>query len=173
MNALVVYYSRFGNTEKIAAAIAETLKSEGPVRLVGSDDLVTSDLKDADLVVIGSPTYRMNVPEEVRAVLEPLPRRLLRGVPVAAFDTSYKMSALLARFTAARKLARKLRQLGGRQVVLPETFHVVGREGPLYEGEIGRAKAWAESIRGEMATSQIEGAIAPSGRGENERTTNQ
>lgn len=65
---------------------------------------------------------------------------------MAAFDTSYKMSAILARFTAARKLNRKLRRLGGKRIIPPETFHVRGREGPLYEGEIEWAKHWAGSI---------------------------
>ena len=146
MNALVVYFSKFGNTKKIAGAIAETLESAGSVRVVGADKLAVSDLSDADLVVMGSPTHRMNLPEAVRPMFDALPRRVLRDTPVVAFDTSYKMSWLLARFTAARKLDRKLRKLGGKRIVPPETFHVEGREGPLYEGEIERAQAWAESI---------------------------
>jgi hypothetical protein len=88
----------------------------------------------------------MNLPQAVRPVFESLPRRVLRGTPVAAFDTSYKMSRWLAPFTAAHKLAPRLRKLGGKRVVPPETFHVVGRDGPLYEGEIERARTWAASI---------------------------
>ena len=65
---------------------------------------------------------------------------------MAAYDTSYKMSPFLARFTAAKKLSRKLRKLGGKQLVPPETFHVVAREGPLYDGEVDRARVWAGSI---------------------------
>ena len=59
---------------------------------------------------------------------------------MAAFDTSYKMSGFMARFTAAKKLDEKLRKLGGRRVVSPETFHVVACEGPLVEGELDRAE---------------------------------
>jgi flavodoxin len=150
MNSLVVYFSKFGNTKKVAEAIAETLKSEGSVRVISADQLAASDLNEVDLVVMGSPTHRMNLPEAVRPVFETLPRRILRNVPVAAFDTSYKMSAWLARSTAARKLDRRLRRLGGKRVVPPETFHVVEREGPLYDGEIERAKEWAESIPGRL-----------------------
>jgi flavodoxin len=150
MNSLVIYFSKFGNTKKVAEAIAETLKSEGPVRVISTDQLAASDLNEVDLVVVGSPTHRMNLPEAVRPVFETLPRRILRNVPVAAFDTSYKMSAWLARSTAARKLDRRLRRLGGKRVVPPETFHVVEREGPLYDGEIERAKEWAESILGRL-----------------------
>lgn len=146
MNALIVYFSKFGNTQKIAEAIAERLRSEGSVRVMRMDQLTTSDFNEIGLVVMGSPTHRMNLPEAVRPVFETLPRRILRGTPVAAFDTSYKMSGWLARFTAAPRLARKLRKLGGKRIVPPETFHVVEKEGPLYEGEIERAKAWANSI---------------------------
>jgi flavodoxin len=103
-------------------------------------------LENVDLVVMGSPTHRMNLPEAVRPIFESLPKRILRGVPVAAFDTSYKMSSILARFTAAKKLAQKLRKLGGKRVVPPETFYVEGREGPLYEGEIERARDWVRAI---------------------------
>jgi len=146
MNALVVYYSKFGNTRRVAEAIAHTLESKGAVRVVSADDLAASDLAGSDLVVMGSPTHRMKLPEGVQSLLRALPGGALQGACVATFDTSYKMSGWLARFTVARKLVRALRRLGGRQVVPPETFHVVEREGPMYEGEIERAKTWAESV---------------------------
>lgn len=146
MNTLVVYFSKFGHTRMVAESIAEEIGSAGPVRLLSSDQLKASDLENVDLVVMGSPTHRMNLPEAVRSVFEGLPKRILRGKPVAAFDTSYKMSPILARFTAAKKLAHKLRKLGGKQIVKPETFFVVGREGPLYEGEIERAREWSGII---------------------------
>ena len=146
MNALIVCYSKFGNTTKIAEAIAETLGSDGSAHVISMDQLSVSDLTGIDLVVAGTPTHRMNLPEAVRPVFETLPRRILRGTPVAAFDTSYKMSAWLARFTAARRLLSRLRKLGGKRILPPETFHVVEREGPLYDGEIERAREWASLI---------------------------
>jgi flavodoxin len=146
MNALVVYFSEFGNTRRVAEAIAEILETAGSVRVLSLDQLTALTLKDIDLLVMGSPTHRMKLPEAVQPVLDTLPKHILPGTPVAAFDTSYKMSAFLTRFTAAKRLARKLRKLGGKQIVPPETFHVVEKEGPLYDGEIERAKKWAELI---------------------------
>ncbi|HEY47070.1 MAG: hypothetical protein AMJ88_12945 [Anaerolineae bacterium SM23_ 63] len=146
MNTLIVYFSKFGHTRMVAESIAEGLEAVGPVRLLSSDQLTPSDLKDVEFVVMGSPTHRMNLPEAVRPIFENLPKRILRGKSVAAFDTSYRMSPILARFTASKKLAQKLRKLGGKRVVPPETFHVMEREGPLYEGEIERANTWAKAI---------------------------
>ncbi len=143
MNALVIYYSKFGNTQKLAEAMAATLAS---ARALGLDAVTASDLKQADLVIMGCPTHRMNLPEAVRLRFKALPRRILCGTSVAAFDTSYKMSRWLTLFTAAKRLNSRLRWLGGQPVVRPETFYVVEREGPLGDGEIERARAWAGQL---------------------------
>ena len=147
MKALVVHYSKFGHTQRIAEVIGQVLAARGPTQVLSIDELDVDALRQADLIIMGTPTHKMNLPEAVRPVLDNLPRRILPKTPVAAFDTSYKMNAFLARFTAAKRLDRKLRKLGGKRVVPPETFHVVEREGPLYDGEIERAQAWAATIR--------------------------
>jgi len=151
VNTVVVYFSKFGNTQMVAEEIAEALRLAGAVRVINSAALKAQDFMGADLVVMGTPTHNMSLPKAVRPIFDLLPKRSLKSIPVAAFDTSYKMAdrntpEWLARFTAAPKLARKLRRLGGKQVVAPETFHVKDREGPLYEGELERAARWAQSL---------------------------
>jgi flavodoxin len=147
MNSLVIYYSRYGNTKAVAEAIAGQLASCGPVHLSEAGCITPADFDHIDLVVMGVPTYRMKLPEEVRPILEGLPKRTLKGKAVAAFDTSYQMSAFLARFTAAHRLIQKLRRLGGRQIIQPETFNIARTHaGPLLDGEIDRSKEWADQI---------------------------
>ena len=147
MKTLIVYFSKFGNTHLIAEAITETLFVAGAARLLSADQLTAADLEGIDLLVMGTPTHNMNLPKAVRPVLASLPKRVLKGVPFAAFDTSYKMSWWLNHFTAGKRLSRVLRKLGGKQIVLPETFLVMKREGPLYEGELDRAYQWADTVR--------------------------
>jgi flavodoxin len=147
VKTLVVHFSKFGNTRRVAEAIAAELQSTGSVRTLSADQLAAAHMQNIELLVMGAPTHNMNLPQAVRPVLEKPPRGILRGVPVAAFDTSYRMSAILAHFTAAKKLNQKLCKLGGKRIIPPETFHVVGREGPLYDGEIERARRWAGLIR--------------------------
>ena len=166
MNALVVYYTHFGNTKKVAETIAETLAQAGTARAVPIDGLSAADLEGVDLLVAGSPTHYQNLPKAVRAALEVLPRRALRGGPrsrggprargvqVAAFDTSVQAWGPLMRMTAGRRLLPRLRKLGGKPVARPETFLVLRGEDPesgerqdaLVEGEVERARAWAASI---------------------------
>jgi flavodoxin len=143
---LLVYFSKFGNTQKVAEAIADVLSSVGNVRVIPSNRLTPAELQTADLVVMGTPTHKMNLPIDVRNTFDTLPKRLLKKTPVAAFDTSYKMSAWLRPFTAARHLLSKLRKLGGKPILPPQTFHVMEREGPLHEGEIERARDWAQRV---------------------------
>lgn len=152
MNTLVVYFSKYGNTQQVAQAIAgvlakNTSQGEGTVRLVFIEQLEAADFAGVDLVIMGSPTHRMNLPEAIRPVFDRLPKQALKGRQVAAFDTSYKMSWWLSHFTAAPKLNRRLRRLGGRSLTSPETFHVTAKEGPLYDGELARAKKWALSVQ--------------------------
>ena len=146
MNALAVYYSKFGNTKRVAEAIAETWRPTGSVRVMSAEELTAADTGNAELLVLGTPTHVANLPKELRPILQALPKRALKGVRVVAFDTSYKMNWLISLFTAAKPLDRKLRRLGGKRSARPESFFVVGRQGPLHEGEVERAKAWAETI---------------------------
>jgi flavodoxin len=153
VSSLVVYYSLYGNTRRIAEAIADTLRSAGPATVISLDRLSPADLAGADLVVMGSPTHIQNVPKAVRAALAGLPRNSLAGKSVAAFDTSLKMWGPLMSMTAAHGLLSRLRKLGGRKLLKPETFLVKGEEVAsegdtdlLYEGELERAREWAAAI---------------------------
>lgn len=68
---LVVYYSRTGNTEKMARLIAEHLKKmNNEVLLKKAQDTTPTDLKNADGVIIGSPTYYGSMAAEVKRLLD-------------------------------------------------------------------------------------------------------
>jgi flavodoxin len=159
--ALVVYFTQFGNTKKVAEMMAEVLSGAGKARAIPIDGLTAADLADADWVIFGSPTHYQNLPKAVRAALDALPRRALRGKGVAAFDTSVETWGPLMWMTAAHRLLPRLRRLGGKPVARPETFLVVRGEDPesgerrdaLVEGELERARSWAASILKRVATT--------------------
>jgi flavodoxin len=157
MHSLVVYYSKYGNTRRVAEAIAAILAAAGDARAASLDSLNARELAGIDLLVLGSPTHYQNVPKEVRAALEALPDKCLAGKKVAVFDTSMKMWGPIMRLTAAHRLVRRLRRLGGKTVAKAETFLVVQNEVPeqgevdlLAEGELERAGEWAASILARM-----------------------
>lgn len=157
MKSLVVYYSLYGNTCRLAEAIAARLAAAGPARAVGLDGLTPEELVGIDLLVIGSPTHVQNVPRVVRTKLADLPAQALVGKSVAAFDTSIKMWGPLMSLTAAHGLSRRLRHLGGKRVVRPRTFLVksteIQKEGEidlLCDGQFDQAREWAAEILSRM-----------------------
>ena len=153
MKTLIVYFSQFGNTKRVAKAIAETLMQAGEARAISIDQFTASDLSNVDLVVMGSPTHYQNLPKAFRRIFETLPKRSLRGKSVAAFDTSLDMWGPIMLLTAAHRLLSKLRKLGGKRIARPETFLVKAndskRDGEidlLCDGEIERAKEWTVAV---------------------------
>jgi flavodoxin I len=156
MQAIVVYDTTFGNTEQIAQAIAGGVGSTAAVRLTRVSDISTSELQGAGLVIVGSPTQGGRPTTEVLVFLNAISRGALKEVRVAAFDTRISLEEsrrgirILAGLLgyAAGRISRKLKKAGGTEVAPPEGFIVTGREGPLAEGELERAAAWAKSLIG-------------------------
>ena len=145
MNALVIYDSTFGNTEQIAQTIADTLADQGSVQLVQIHEASSLDLEGADLLVLGCPTQRHKPTPAVQAFLGSISRRALQGLPAAAFGTRYRKARWLTG-SAARAIAESLRKVRGSLLLPAESFFVVGREGPLQEGELQRARDWAREV---------------------------
>jgi hypothetical protein len=161
MRTLVVHESWFGNTRALAEAIAAALAPG--VELLTVDDPLPP-LEEVDLLVVGAPTHvhGMSSATSRRAALErrgdPLEtgagagvRGWLRALPpgdgrrVAVFDTRAAKPAFLVG-SAARVVARRLERKGYTLVARPESFFIVDTEGPLAEGELERARAWAGAL---------------------------
>lgn len=157
MKALVVYESYFGNTEKVARAVAEGLAAHCEVSVQKAAEVRPEELKNFDLVVVGSPTRAFRPTEGTQALLKALPAGLLKGVKVAGFDTRMDVKAvnnvILTVFAglfgyAAEPIGRALVKAGGTQADKPQGFIVLASEGPLREGELERAAAWGQKLAG-------------------------
>jgi flavodoxin len=155
MKALVVYDSKFGNTEQVAQTIGAALASSGEVAVVRVADANPAQLAGADLLLVGSPTWGGRPTPAINQWLKDLPSQGLKGVKAAAFDTRGDMSQVTSRFVhllvrffgfAAAPISARLEKKGGTVAVPPEGFIVLDREGPLKEGELERAATWAARI---------------------------
>ncbi len=153
MNALVVYDSKYGNTERLARAIAGRISALQVMRV---DDVESTDLASCNLFVVGGPTHIHGMSVAMRDFVESLSRGALSDVPTAAFDTRYAGSRLITG-SAAHSIARHLRRAGARVVLPPESFFVVKSDTPedtrLAEGELERAVSWAVALLHETAVS--------------------
>ena len=157
MHAIVVYESVWGNTAAVAKAIAEGL-GDG-TRACATDEVVPETVAQADLIVAGAPVFAFGLPTErirenigrtetgadlshpsLRSWLETLPAGHGRS---AAFETRIWWSPRGATGTIEKTLAAH----GYPPVAKGAKFVVRGKEGPLREGELERAKAWGRGLR--------------------------
>lgn len=156
MKALVVYDSMYGNTRKVAEAIGTALGPPEEVAVLQVVEVSPEQLAGLTLLVVGCPTQRFRPTAATTGLLNSIPNHGLRGVRVAAFDTRLTEEEIgririLAFFVsifgyAAKPIADKLQKKGGDLAVAPEGFYVAGTEGPLLEGELERAEAWAKGM---------------------------
>lgn len=149
---LVIYDSVFGNTEKVAEAIGEAL-GDAPVKHV--PEVSQDDLKDLKVLFVGSPTRAFRPTPATMKFLNDFERGALSGVKAAAFDTRIpkdKTDSGFLRFMinlfgyADKKIEKGLKKAGATLALDGAGFGVSGTEGPLYEGELERAKSWAKDI---------------------------
>jgi len=146
MKALIVYDSVYGNTEKIARAIAGALTPSGEVKVLRPGEANHSELESVDLLIVGSPTQRGRPTPAIQDFLNKVPERAIKGVTVAAFDTRFSTKLVAIFGYAAGKIAGSLKTKDGTLILPPEAFFVKGKEGPLKDGELERAASWAKRI---------------------------
>jgi flavodoxin len=146
MKSLVVYDSLYGNTKAIAQTIGAALPGEAEVLHVG--EAPASGLEAYDLLVVGAPTHGARPSPDTQQYLERIQAPALAGVKVAGFDTRMTNKLILLFGTAAPKIAKALQEKGGTLAGSPAGFFVKGGEGPLKDGEVERAAAWAKGLLG-------------------------
>lgn len=152
MAALVVCDSFYGNTSRIADAIASAL---GPGTMSRNiSELDAGELPNFDLLIVGSPTQGGRPTKRMQEWLSHVPNSRLAGRRFASFDTRIDPDAsngLLRALIgvigfAAPRISRTLAAKGAASVAEPEGFIVTGKEGPLRDGEYARAVRWAQAL---------------------------
>jgi len=169
MRVVIAYESMYGNTHRLAEAIASGFGSDHAVTVVAVAEADPNQF-DTDVLVIGAPTHAHGLPRPstrraaadgahtklddhdldpsaagpgVREWLQRLPRHL--SLQVAAFDTRFRPPAWLVGHPA-RQVVRKLRHLGVSVLTPPESFFVDKHE-QLVAGELDRARCWGAELR--------------------------
>lgn len=160
--ALVVYESMWGNTEKVARAIADGLGDSMAVEVCEVGAATQSPSSDLALIVVGGPTHAFSLSRPstredarrrgadrggesgVREWLDRLPDGP-HAQRLATFDTRVTAMRHLPG-SAARSAARAARHHGYRRTNDSESFYVADVAGPLVDGELERATAWGRRI---------------------------
>lgn len=154
MNILIIYDSAYGNTARIAEAMASAVPAQHRVIAKQVNQAGTADASDTDILVVGSPTQGGMPTRPVQQYIDELPPHILSGKAVAAFDTRFSRHGhgwwlgLLTRLVgfASPRITSKLKAKGGMLVLPPAGFIVGSKEGPLEKYEPRRAADWMKKL---------------------------
>jgi len=142
MKSLIIYDSFFGNTKLLAETIGKELGND--TKVIHVSGFKQEDLRGISLLIVGSPILGWRPSEKTTAFLMSFGKDQLKGIKVATFDTRMK---IIIHGDATKKMSEMLSNLGAEVIVEPNWFIVTGKEGPLAEGELKRAKEWANQIK--------------------------
>lgn len=162
MSIQVVVESMFGNSLTVAEAVAEAAREAGAtVHLTRVAEAGPEVDDDATLLVVGGPTHAFSMTRSsTRAdalregapygdtetgIREWIDRATPRPeLPVVTFDTRVQVKFVPG--SAAKSAASSLKGHGFAHVTRGPTFFVLGKEGPLADGELERARAWGAEL---------------------------
>ena len=132
------------NTEKVAKAISEVLKErEFDVDCLYVKEVEAVSVKNYDCLLAGAPTQWHKATGPIMQFLDRFGKDEFSGKLAAAFDT--QIQAPLSG-NAANGIEKKLKKLGFKIVMPPLVTYVEGKEIHLKEGELEKAKKYAEDL---------------------------
>jgi flavodoxin len=158
ITSIVIYASRYGNTQHVAEAIADGLRSYGAVELIPIEQASAVLDREADLIVVGGPTEAHGMTPAIRQFFDNLGGNEFKGVTAAAFDTRVDWPRWLSG-SAGSGITDRLHKLGADVVVPQASFIVEGKVPVLRPGEQERALAWGDTlgraVRSEVAAAAL------------------
>ncbi len=151
MKTLIIYDSLYSNTEKLAQTIGKEITD---ARVVHVSKTNSNSINDIDLLIVGSPTHGGRPSPAIKQLLTDIINRQLTKTRIATFDTgipaqgqSKFLQFIIKIFGyASPHINKALISKGATQAVKPMTFWVRGKEGPLVDGELERAREWIRAI---------------------------
>ncbi|MDR2454368.1 MAG: hypothetical protein LBD51_07485 [Bifidobacteriaceae bacterium] len=160
MTALIITESYFGNTAALADVIGQALSDAGgmSVTALGVADAPSGVPEGTELLILAAPTHDYSLPRgwtrrralargampggglrEWIAGLSPV-----KDLKVVTVDTALKTVFMPS--SAAKTAARLMGRAGFDYARRGATFFVSDYAGPLEDGELIRARAWAKSL---------------------------
>ena len=142
----IVVESKFGNTAKVAEAIAKSLTDSGfgevTVSRISEADAASS--ARADVILIGSPNHVGSPTRTVKKFMKVMSKNDLSGKSMAFFDTYIGKDV----GKAVRKMESDMASRNSQvRIVSPGlSLRVKSMKGPLDEGEIDKAAEFAGTL---------------------------
>jgi flavorubredoxin len=167
MKAIIIYHTRYGNTERIAKSLETGLKEASGIQDVVCTNVIDvvsaiDSLKEYDIICIGAPTEGFSAPKPIKEFLGKLKRVNLAGNYGFAFDTKVdsKLSGSAAKFIEKELKSQGLQIVAPRESALVFALKEMGTitGAKLKEGEEKRFKEIGLQLGTELLAKRIPSA---------------
>jgi flavorubredoxin len=133
LKSIIIYHTRFGNTERIAKSIERGLNEAGgfeDVVCINVTDVmaVIDSIKEYDLICIGAPTEGFTAPKPIKQFLSKLKSIKLSGKYGFAFDTKVesRLAGSAAKFIEKELTSQGLKLITSRKSAIVYTLKEMG-----------------------------------------------
>jgi len=148
--AVIIYESKYGNTRLVAEEIIKGIKEVSGIETVLSkvNKVDLNQLKESELILIGTPTHFGTATRSIRGFIDKLKKINLDGKAVAVFDTylgsDYEKSV--------KKMETLIKEkVPGLKLVIPGlSIRVDGMKGPISEVELPKCKEFGVKIAAQL-----------------------
>ena len=154
-NIIIVYDTFSRSAEKTARIIEQAIGYMGQIKVYSSDEIFFDDVKDLDMLIVGSPTHRGRPSISVAYFIDDIANHSLKDVQVAAFavrpgraknggfvtNLQKRLSTL-----AAKHLAISLRLKGGTAAMPPLGLSVEPEHETITATDEAAITHWAHHI---------------------------
>ena len=145
LKAVVLYYTRFGNTKQAAEAICTGLWRGGlETECLDIKNVKPEDLTQYDVLIIGTPTHHGGAAKEMLAFMDALTQIEWTDKKAAAFDTRYENE----KTGGLNTLEEYMKKLGMHLIMagLPALLPKGDAWGPLRDGELKKCREFGKKI---------------------------
>jgi flavodoxin len=148
---LVVFDTKFGNTEQVGREIAAGIEETGVAecKVIGIKEVNSEDISSYDGVLFGGPVHAFRATRGIKGAIKDGAKKGLDGKLVSSFET-YQASG--HKGNAARQIEKDVaKRAPHAKIFTPGLSALVdGYEGPLNPAEPARAREFGKRFAGEL-----------------------
>ena len=147
---IVVYESKYGNTKRVAEAIAEGMREVPGVEAVLNEvkEVKLNKLTGFDAIVVGTPNHMGGATKSIRKFIDEIGKLNLEGKLAAVFDTYIGKDFE----KAVKKMEKQIKEkVPGLELAAPGlSIKVEGMKGPISEGELPKSKEFGVKVASQL-----------------------
>nr|MDO8133842.1 flavodoxin domain-containing protein [Candidatus Njordarchaeum guaymaensis] len=154
VSVLVAFDTKYGNTKRVAEAIAEGLKTAREIKatVLNIKDVDAKTIPTFDAFLVGSPAHFGGPTGTAKGFIERMGKLKLEGKCIAVFDT-YITNPRGSDFEkAVRKLEEHIRKKAPSLTIVSPglSIRVSGMKGPIADGELPKCQEFGKRFAAQL-----------------------